>query len=133
MREYRIFISHAWRYSQEYERLVRLLASYPWFKYRNYSVPSYRPLKVSSEQELVQALYRQIRPVHIVIVLSGLNVNYRYWIQKEIEIALTLGKLIIGIKPWGRKRVPELIKIVANEIVGWNTKSIVNAIRRNAL
>ena len=126
-------MSHAWEYHDEYVRLIRLLDSARYFKYQNYSVPRYDPLHARTKTQLVKELYDQIKPTHIVIILAGMYVNYREWILKEIEIALELGKPIIGIKPWGRQRVPKIVQNVADEVVGWNTESIVNAIRRNSL
>jgi len=60
-------------------------------------------------------------------------VSYRYWIQKEIDIALEMGKPILGIMPWGSLRIPQAVQDAADEIVGWSTSSIVTAIRENAL
>jgi len=78
-------------------------------------------------------LDEQIRPVNCVIVISGMYVAYRYWIQTEIDIATSYGKPIIGIKPWGQERIPQAVQDVAVEMVGWNTDSIVSAVRRHAL
>lgn len=36
---YDLFISHAWRDDDDYNRLVNLLLAAPLFKWRNYSVP----------------------------------------------------------------------------------------------
>jgi len=130
---YRIFVSHAWEYNDEYYRLLRLLDAASYFSYSNYSVPGHDPLHTRTNRELEQALYDQIRPTHIVVVLAGMYVSYRYWIQKEIDIALEMGKPILGIMPWGSLRIPQAVQDAADEIVGWSTSSIVTAIRENAL
>jgi len=62
-----------------------------------------------------------------------LYVSYSYWIQREIELAIDFGKPIIGVKPWGSERVPLKVRDAADEIVGWRTQSIVDAIRRHSL
>jgi hypothetical protein len=130
LRTYRLFISHAWDYNDEYYRLIDLLDRAPWFRYANYSVPEHDPLPM---RQLHEALYDQIRPVNITIILSGIYVSYSDWIQSEIDIALELDKPIIGIMPWGNIRMPQAVQDVADEIVNWNTGSIVNAIRRYSL
>ena len=56
-------------------------------------------------------------------------VAYRYWIQKEIDIAASYGKRIIGVIPWGQERTPQEVQDVAAMMVAWNTDSIVSAIR----
>jgi hypothetical protein len=133
LKTYRIFISHAWEYDDEYYRLLRMLDEAPNFYYHNYSVPEHDPLHTRTDRQLEQALYDQIKPTHIVIILAGMYVSYRYWIQKEIDIALEMDKPIIGIVPWGSKKVPQAVQDAADEIVGWRTDSIVRAIRENAL
>lgn len=133
LKTYRLFISHAWEYNADYYRLTDLLSKAPYFSSANYSVPEHDPLHTKTKRELVSALYDQIRPTHIVIILCGMYVPYSEWIQKEIDIALGFPKPIIGIKPWGAERIPQAVQQVAKEIVGWNTSSIVSAIRNYSL
>ena len=131
LRRYRIFISHAWSRTEEYDRLVSLLNNAPRFHWENYSVPEHDPLPTRTKKELAQALYNQIKPSNIFIVLAGMYVPYREWIQAEIDLAKKLKKPIIGIKPWGSQITPRAVQDAADEIIGWNTASIVSAIRQH--
>jgi hypothetical protein len=137
LKTYDLFISHAWRYNDEYYRLVEMLDEASYFDWRNYSVPEHDPVldpdDPDDEDELTGALQRQIRPVNCVLILSGMYVAYSFWIQKEIDLALGYSKPIVGIKPWGQERIPRAVSDVAKEIVGWNTNSIVAAIRRHSI
>lgn len=133
LRIYRLFISHAWRYSDEYNRMVGLLNNTPSFISQNYSVPKADPIDASSTSRLEKALCYQINPVHVVIILAGMYVAYSDWIQFEINYALKIGKPIIGVRPWGSERTPQAVVNTANELVGWNATSIVSAIRSLAL
>jgi len=133
LKTYRIFISHAWTYSDEYDRLVDMLNKAPYFYWQNYSVPAYDPLHTKTKRELEQSLYNQIRPTNIVIVLAGMYVPYREWIEKEIDIATEMKKPIIGVVPWGGERIPLRVQNAVNEMVRWNTSSIVDAIRKWAI
>lgn len=135
LKTYDLFISHVWRNEEnsEYYRLVNLLREASFFTYRNYSVPEHNPLGTKTDKELREALDRQIKPVNCVLVVSGMYTNYRRWIQEEIEIAKKYNKPIIGIKPWGQQRVPQEIQNIAKEMVGWQTSSIVAAIRKHSL
>lgn len=133
LKTYDLFISHAWTYDDDYHRLVQFLDEAKWFKYRNYSVPQHDPLDANNASRLMEALDRQIRPVNIVLIISGMYVSYRDWIQYEIDLARSYGKPIVGIKPWGSQRIPVAVQSAAAEVVGWNTSTIVNAIRRNAI
>lgn len=126
---YGIFICHAWDYD-DYERIENMLDEAEGFDYRNYSVPEHDPLHARGDKELENALYDQIKPASVVIVLAGMYVPHREWIQKEIDIALKMGKPIIAVAPHGSERMPQEVQEVADAIVGWNTASIVDAIRR---
>lgn len=136
LKTYDLFISHAWRYGDSYEHLVYLLDNAPYFHYRNYSAPSDKPLhnldmsNVTTKTQIRSAINRKIQPVNCVLVLSGMYVSYREWMQYEIDTAQSMGKPIIGIHPWGSTYTPIEVSSVANEMVGWNTHSIVHAIRR---
>jgi hypothetical protein len=55
------------------------------------------------------------------------------WIQYEINFARRIGRPIIGIRPWANTVVPAAVQDAADEIVGWNSASIINAIRYHAL
>jgi hypothetical protein len=92
-------------------------------------VPVHDPLNKPSKRKFVN----RIKPTNIVIVLSGMYVPQSQWIQAEIGIADYMNKPIIGIKPQGNQNIPQAVREVADEIVNWNTQSIVNAIRRNAI
>ena len=60
-------------------------------------------------------------------------VNHRKWILEELEIAKSYGKPIVGIIPWGQERTPVEVHNAAKEMVGWNTESIVAAVRKWSL
>lgn len=125
---YRIFISHAWTYNESYYRLINYLDAAPNFAFQNYSVPEHDG--VTGGNQLGENLRNQIRPVHVVIVLGGMYVAHSNWLKFEIDFAKSLGKPILGVRPWGAERMPEALSEAAHEIVGWNTDSIVSAIRR---
>lgn len=133
LKTYDLFITHAWRYNADYNRLVKLLRVAPLFKWRNYSVPQHDPLGANSALRLRQALDRQIRPVNAVLIISGMYVNYRDWIQYEMEMAQHYSKPMIGIRPRGAERTPRAVQQAAWTMVGWNTKSIIQAIRKCAI
>ena len=133
LKTYDLFISHAWRYNEEYYKLVNMLNRASNFKWRNYSVPTHDPLVDPNSEigrdKLIQMLDNQIRPVNCVLILAGMYANYSYWINKEIEIAKKYNKPILGIKPWGQERVPKVVEDSAKWMQGWDTNAIVNSIR----
>ena len=130
LRDYRVFISHAWHRDEDYFRVKQMLDEAQNFSWRNYSVPEHDPLP---DSKLAMNLRDQIRPVSIVVILAGMYVAHSDWIQREIDIAREMGKPIIGVKPWGAQVIPTAVSDAAREVVGWNTQSIVDAIRRHAI
>ncbi len=130
LKNYRVFISHAWTHNDEYYRLIDMFDAAKRFSWTNYSVPEHDPKDAENKEKLVQALYNQIKPTHAVIILSGMYVPHSYWIQKEIEIAQELKKPIIGVTPWGHQKTPKAVQDAADEMVGWSTNSVVGSIRR---
>lgn len=127
---YNLFISHSWSYSDAYEKLVRLLDTKPYFTYKNYSVPQNDPIHHAYyDYQLKAAIKSQMQPASCVLILAGVYATYSKWINIEIDLANSMGKKIIAIQPWGAKKTSTVVKNNADVIVGWNTDSIVNAIR----
>lgn len=136
-KEYHLFISHSWTYGDAYDRLVNLLSKRGYFPFVNYSVPKDDPVhNAPSEDALYQAILNRMRPCQIIIIMAGVYVTYSKWINKEITIAkreFKYPKPILAIKPWGNTNVSTTVTRNADEIVGWNTESVVSSIRRLAL
>lgn len=133
LKTYDLFISHAWDYNDEYYRLVDFLEQAPYFSWRNYSVPEHDRLVANNATALTNALRQQIRPVNCVLILAGMYVNHRDWIQKEIELAASFGKPVVGVVPWAQQVTPVAVSSTAREMVRWNTDSIVAAVRRHSI
>ncbi len=135
MSTYNIFISHAWKYSEHYNKIVQWLneaqadGKLTW---KNYSVPQHDPLidpnTTVGKTKLKEMLKNQISPASVVIVLSGMYVAHSDWISYEIDTAVSYGKYIIGVEPWGQERIPDKVKSNADIMVGWNKNSVINAV-----
>lgn len=130
---YRLFISHSWAYSDQYESLCDHLDDAPYFSYNNHSVPKDDPVHTDgTDADLAEAIKNHMEGCHVVLVLAGKYATYSKWIKEEIQIAqeeFYSPKPIIGIKPWGSTQVSSAVKDAADEIVNWNKDSIVSAIR----
>jgi Thoeris protein ThsB, TIR-like domain len=118
---YKLFISHTNEDNPENSRFLNKLSASHDFQWENYGT-----LGKSEYHE--NDLYHQIKPVDVVIILSGLYSKHQKLIQKQIDIAQDLGKPIIVIRPWEMENVPGSIEKVAWEVVGWNTACIVDTI-----
>jgi hypothetical protein len=129
LHNYRLFISHAWAYSEGYTRVLKFLTDAPHFIFSNYSVPVAKAFDTMTKLQLQEQLREQIRPVQAVVILGGMYVAHSDWIQFEIDFAVSLKKPILGITPWAAQRMPDAVTRAATKIVGWNTTSIVDGIR----
>lgn len=136
MRTYNLFISHSWAYGDAYDGLINLLGKDPYFHFRDYSVPKNDPIHdAGSDSALYRAIKDQIAPTSVVLILAGVYSTYSKWINKEIEIAQSgflTPKPIIAIEPWGAEKTSTVVKNAADEIVRWNSSSIISAIKRLA-
>ena len=133
LRHYHIFISHSWDYNDHYETVKKRLTEAPYFTWTNYSVPVSHPLDVDSTRELKQKLCNRISNSSCIIILSAMYAEYSRWIDFEIDTAVTMGKTIIGIRPWGQERVPIKIQENAKIMIGWNSAPLIQANREYAI
>lgn len=125
-----IFISHAWKYSDHYGKVVEWLNDASNFSWSNCSVPSTDALPDKTKKGLEAGITRQINPSQVVLILGGMYAAHSDWIEYEIKEARRLNKTIIAIKPWGQERTPQIVKDASVcEPVGWNSASVIQAIR----
>ena len=138
MATYNLFISHAWKYNEEYYKIVEWLneaqtqGSLNW---KNYSVPEHDPLinpnTPIGKNRLRELIKGQISPSSKVIIVAGMYAAYSDWIDYEIDTSIGYSKYIIGIRPWTQERVPLKISNNANIMVGWNKSSLISAIKNS--
>ena len=134
LRTYNLFISHSWSYGDAYDRLTDFFNEHPYFQWKDYSVPQDDPIhNCGTDRQLEDAIRGKILHASCVVILAGVYATYSKWINKEIRIAKELDKPIVAVQPWGAERTSLVVKNNADEIVGWNSDSIVGAIRELAV
>ncbi len=130
---YRIFISHSWAYSSQYDKIESFLNQENVMFY-NHSVPKDDPIHTrGSDKQLKDAIEAKIKGCSCVIILAGVYATYSKWINIEIELAQKYNKPIIAVEPWGAERTSLVVKNAATTIVGWTAKSVANAVRHYAI
>lgn len=128
MSKYNLFISHAWHRSEHYKKIVEWLNDSK-LDWANFSVPEHDPVDANNKTKLKEKLTAQIKPTSSVIILAGMYAAYSEWIDYEIFEAVRLKKTIIGVEPWGQEKVPKNVSDNATVMVGWNSASVVTAIK----
>ena len=127
LRNYKVFISHVWHRSEHYSSIVSWLNNAANFSWENLSVPEHNP--IHNSEQLEYELRNQMRPADVFLILGGMYATRSDWIDFELSFASRIGKPIIGIRPWGAEVMPVSITNAATEVVGWNSASVVKAIR----
>ncbi|OQY26694.1 MAG: molecular chaperone Tir [Candidatus Cloacimonetes bacterium 4572_55] len=135
LKTYKLFISHSWAYGDVYDKLVQFFNEHSNFAWSNYSVPKDSPIhNANNDTKLYNAIKTKIAPVNCVVMLAGVYSTCSKWINKEIQISKSdYYKPIIAVEPWASEKTSKIVKDNANEIVKWQSKSIVDAIRRHSI
>ena len=126
-----IYVTHVWEKSDDYLRVFEYLESARNFFYRNYSTPEQRP--VGDKEKLKEDLRKQIAPAEAVVAVSSLFMQDRDLAVFQLLYAQANNKPVILLKPFGvRAEVPKPLAEHATEIVDWDERALVDAIRRQA-
>ena len=111
-----------------------MLREAAYFKFNDYSIPKDDPIhNAPTSAQLYNAIKKQMAPANVVLIMAGVYSTHSDWINKEIKIArdeFTTPKKIIAIEPWASKKTSQYVKDNADEVVGWNSQSIVSTIKK---
>jgi hypothetical protein len=127
----RLFVTHSWETSDDYLRVFEYLESAPNFFYRNYSTPDKRP--GGDKEALREDLRRQIAPVEAIIALASLFDTQPDVVTFQLLYSQASHKPVVLMKPFGaRREVAKAILDLSNEVVEWDERALVDAVRRQA-
>ena len=88
---YRLFISHAWKYGNDYNNLITLLNAAPYFLYRNYSAPEEKPLFPEgtplTNGKIASKITDKISPTQIKEVAD--DIISRGYVSGRVRIGIT--------------------------------------------
>ena len=128
----RLFVTHAFTSHIDYLRVFEYLESSPNFFYRNCSVPDHPP--AGGGKEAIKEEYRtQLKTAEVVVVLSSLYVENEYWTTYQMDAAQANNLPLVAMEPFGgNMKVPPEVAKRAAEVIGWNERVMIDAIRRQA-
>lgn len=127
----RVFVTHAWQASDDYLRVFEYLESARNFFYRNLSEPE----RIGSPEREAQReeLRRQMAQAEVVVGLPSLFGQHRDLIVFELTFAKAANKPVVLLKPFGSSApLPKELTSLADEIVDWDERGLVDAIKRHA-
>lgn len=123
-----IFISHAWRFHGDYQKLIDLLDEHANLKVRNFGLPWYDPaLNIHTEEggnTLRELLRNQIIPAQVFVLLSSVfaNKGARKWVDFELEYAKQLAKPVVALPNFGEDEVPLEVCEYSDRQASWEVK-----------
>jgi hypothetical protein len=127
----RLFVTHLWENSDDYLRVFEYLESARNFFYRNTSKPEARPQ--GDKEAMKEELRKQIAPVEVVIALSSLYGTSQDMLTFQLLYAQACQKPVVLLKPFGSQApVPKVLTDLADEVVDWDERALVDAIKRQA-
>lgn len=123
--QHNIFISHYGKDDHHVQSLKSRLKD-GGYDVRNFSVDStnHKDGRKPSDAVVRRLLRMRLKWSKTFICLIGPKTHTRDWVDYEIEQAHKQGKRIIGVYTHGSKEtadVPERLKEVASNIIGWNS------------
>lgn len=133
---YDIFITHAWRYHDDWNRLVMALDNAAPFKWRNFSLPWYDPafsLNSAVGRDIIsRSLEGQISPAHCCIVLQSVydTASAQKWVTTELELARKFNKPVIALPTWGTDKVSPEVRALCDSVSSWALDDIIASVRR---
>lgn len=128
---YNVFISHSWDHVDDLKNLKNLLENRGYFNVEFMEKTPDNPIDSENSSYIKTVLRNCIQKSDVVLALAGVYASYSGWMAWELDEAISKNKPIIGVIPRGQERVSKVVQDKADELVRWNTESIVDAIRRH--
>lgn len=133
-KSYDLFLTHAWRFHDDWVRFLELMDNIPGIAWRNFSLPWHDPAMTPDTEAgsrfIRNFLESQIIPVQGVILLAGVYEvkSNRRWLDTEIEMARKHNKPIIGIPAIGKETIPIEVSSLCDAVGGWDGEKLIGII-----
>lgn len=134
MEIYDIFITHAWRFHEDWTKFSEFMDKIPGIGWRNFSLPWHDPA-VSPNTEVGGRFIRsflesQIIPAHVVILLAGVYEirSARYWVDIEIEMARKHKKPVVALPALNKETVPDEVAKMCDASSRWEASHVIATI-----
>lgn len=127
----RVYVTHLWDESDDYLRVFEYLESARNFYYRNSAAPGQRPNGGKEAQK--EELRRQISAAEAVIGLSSLYERDQDLLAFQLAYAQASNKPVVLLRRFGATQaVPKPLSDLADEVIDWDERALVDAVRRQA-
>src|SRR5690606_32304505 len=124
-----VFVGHAFEPAPDYHRVFEYLESSHTFYYRNCSELQ----AAGDERQCLLQMREQIAQAEVLILPASLYQDQPQWVDFQLECARVLDKPVIVLENFGVKApVPAALKKQGAEVIDWDVRALVDAIRRQA-
>ena len=128
----KLFVTHMFSDHPDYHRVFEYLESTSNFFYVNTSKPDQIPT-TGGQEAIKETLLQQIRSAEVVVVISSMFMENRNLITFEMDAAQAANIPLLALEPFGGMgKVPAEVQGRCSEVLGWNERLMVDAIRREA-
>lgn len=128
----RIFVTHLFSDHPDYHRVFEYLESASNFFYANCSHPEDMP-ETGGQEAIRETLLEQVRSAEIVVIISTMFRENNGLITYQMDAAQAADVPLIALEPFGGMgKVPVEVQARCAEVVAWNDRLMVDAIRREA-
>ena len=133
-KSYDLFLTHAWRFHDDWTRFSEFMDKAPGLTWRNFSLPWHDPAMDPNTEVggrfIRDFLESQIIPVHSVVLLAGVYEikSARRWLDMEVEMARKHNKPIIGVPAIGKEIVPDEVSVLCDANSEWDVAQLIATI-----
>jgi hypothetical protein len=128
----RLYAVHGWHQDEDYARLFEYLESADNFFYRALSDPAAQSPQGDGTAARRTLISEALKHAECVVCPAGTWDRFNDWARFTVESARSLDIPVVAIEHFGPKNMDVRLKGHAAEVVGWDSRSIVDAIRREA-
>jgi hypothetical protein len=127
----RVFVGHVWGVDDDYLRVFEYLTSARNFYYTNTSAPEAKPTGGAEAER--EELRRQINAAEVVLLPAAHHARAGLLTEFQANFAKSAKKPVLVLRTFGRAAaVPASLSSIADEILDWNERAMVDALRRHA-
>lgn len=128
----RLYAVHGWTRDEDYSRLFEFIQSAENFYYRAVSDPDSHPDQGDGVAARRTAIGEALKEAECIVCAAGTWERFNDWARYTIESARALDLPVVAVEHFGPKDMDPRLKGYASEVVGWDSRSIVDAVRRQA-
>lgn len=128
----RVYAVHGWQKDEDYVRLFEYIESADNFYYRALSDPDATSAQGDGVAARRTMILQALKDAECVICPAGTWERFNDWSRFTVETAAAMNLPIVAVEHFGPKNIDIKLKGCAAATVGWDSRSIIDALRREA-